>query len=128
MDGGATSMQGAFDGQAMVREVIPDLDDHLPAYTVTSEEVDHELAVLFLEQLDQNLRDLYAALEPPKPEALKRVAHSLKGVGGTLGAPEVSVLAAELELAAKAGNPARCRALIDVLAQWAAAFRSAHNI
>lgn len=121
------AMTMPFDGSTYFRGLIPDLAQRLPLFTVTEVPVDPELISLFLEQLEHNLRDVRGALAPMDSKTLQRVAHSLKGVGGTVGSPEVSVLAEELERAVAAGAQDRCRMLVDGLAQWEAAYRAVHN-
>ncbi len=51
-------------------------------------------------------------------ESLKRAAHVLKGLGGTMGAPGASVLGAELELQAERAD-ARREGLIALISAWA---------
>jgi len=120
-------MTTPFDGLGYFQSLIPNLTERLPLFTVTEVPSDPELIALFLEQLEHNLRDLRSALEPMDPKTLRRVAHLLKGVGGTLGSPEVSVLAEELEHAVAEGNQNRCQILVDGLARWEAAYRATHN-
>ena len=52
-------------------------------------------------------------------EAVTRnLAHSLEGMGGTMGFPEVSVAAAAISRAARAHDWDRCRLLQERLHQW----------
>ena len=51
-------------------------------------------------------------------ESLKRAAHVLKGLGGTMGAPGASVLGAELELQAERADTRR-DGLVALISSWA---------
>lgn len=50
-------------------------------------------------------QEIRKALEADDPEGARRLAHTLKGVSGTLGAGAVSSLAARLEAGLRAGEP-----------------------
>jgi hypothetical protein len=43
-------------------------------------------------------------------------------MGGTMGLPEISVLAQEIEFKVRDGDMERCRELSDALINWASAF------
>ena len=45
-------------------------------------------------------------------------AHSIKGMGGTLGFPEISVVGQEIEIKAMAGFPDEVQSLVEALSRW----------
>jgi HPt (histidine-containing phosphotransfer) domain-containing protein len=47
-------------------------------------------------------------------------SHSIKGMGGTMGLPEISVLGLEIEDMAKDDRMADTKPLVDALAEWMA--------
>jgi signal transduction histidine kinase/DNA-binding NarL/FixJ family response regulator/HPt (histidine-containing phosphotransfer) domain-containing protein len=75
-----------------------------------------ELVTYFLGRLPryvQGLRDAHAALDMA---ALKKQAHDLKAVGGGYGYPQLTQLAAQLEIAAKDDRGHEVAALVDEFA------------
>lgn len=58
----------------------------------------------FVERLPGRLDELCKALEEENFEDLQRLAHRLKGAGGSYGYPTLSEMAKSLELAARAGD------------------------
>ncbi len=78
-----------------------------------------ELAKLFVELCPNHLAELRAAEARADGAALERVAHTLKGAAGALGARAVLVAAQALETAVRQGDvpgtPTACAALIDAL-------------
>jgi len=106
------------DGIEIIRDVVPDLDARIDNYTVDTSEVDDELMALFIEQIQMNLDAITAAMKIVDLEELGRQAHSVKGMGGTAGLPELSVLAEELEKAVKIGKVERVAALATALEKW----------
>ncbi len=109
--------------QALVRALIPDLDERMPHYQVDTSDVDDELLQLFIGQIETNLKAMDAATGAGNWQETGRQAHSIKGMGGTAGAPELSVLAEDVERACKAQDTARYQALCTVLHQWLDGFR-----
>ena len=63
----------------------------------------------------QRAAKLVDAVADADPDAVARMAHTLKGSSSTLGAAQVAHLASELEQAAKAGDLAPAPALLDSL-------------
>ncbi|UCH62875.1 MAG: response regulator [Fidelibacterota bacterium] len=82
-----------------------------------------EMQHLFLEALKAHIDALEAsskALQTQDPDALnsiRRIAHTLKGSGGTVGFPEISAAAAELEEAEDEQIPPRLESFLTLLHQ-----------
>lgn len=71
--------------------------------------------------------ELQEGLDSSDNEKIRVAAHSIKGMGGTMGLPEISVLAQEIELTLRAGDAERCAALCKALIGWAAGFVAANS-
>lgn len=106
----------------MVRVLVPDLDGRISQFEVETFEMDDELIAAFCEELDRMSGDLRAGLNASDSDKIRVAAHSIKGMGGTMGLPEISVLAQEIELMVKAGNAERIASLCHALIDWAGAF------
>ena len=106
----------------MVREFVPDLDEKISQFEVGEIEIDDELIEAFCEELDRLSGDLQAGLDASDDEQMRLAVHSVKGMGGTMGLPEISVLAREIELTIRAGERERSRTLSQVLIAWAREF------
>jgi HPt (histidine-containing phosphotransfer) domain-containing protein len=74
-----------------------------------------EIIDLYLSERERQIADIRAAIEQCDYEALSRLAHTIKGSFGSLHAKRARARAQELEVAAKAGNAASCRAIFDNL-------------
>ena len=101
-----------------VAELIPGLDGQLDQFIVATDEVDDELVEVFIEELRRLTSDLQQGLDEGSPEMVRLAAHSIKGMGGTIGLPEISVLGLTIENAAKADRLQNARVLTDALAVW----------
>jgi len=99
-------------------DLIPDLDRRIETYRVSSEIVDEEVAQAFADQMRLIILGLHEALESKDVERLRRQGHSLQGMGGTAGVPEISVVGEELSRLAKQGDLERCRELTMRLNLW----------
>ncbi len=99
-------------------DLIPDLDVRIETYRISSESVDEEVAQAFAEQMRLLILGLHEALEGKDVERIRRAAHSLQGMGGTAGVPEISVIGEELSRLAKRGDLERCRELTVRLNLW----------
>jgi HPt (histidine-containing phosphotransfer) domain-containing protein len=71
--------------------------------------------------------EIQAGLDNSDQEMIRVAAHSIKGMGGTMGLPEISVLAQEIELTLKSGDEQRCRTLCGALIGWSADFVSGNR-
>jgi len=109
----------------MVRELIPDLEDRMAQFEVEAFDIDDELMEAFREELERLGGDLQAGLTASDDEQVRAAAHSIKGMCGTMGLPEISVLAREIEMTLRAGERERCTLLCDALITWARDFIAA---
>ncbi|MDK2776320.1 MAG: PAS domain-containing protein [Pseudomonadota bacterium] len=79
------------------------------------EQLLQQLTGIFAAEFPQRLAELSTALADGDFEALRNIAHSLKGVSGNLAATAVYRISAETESAALSHNDTACRALIGEL-------------
>jgi HPt (histidine-containing phosphotransfer) domain-containing protein len=106
----------------MVRELVPDLDGRISQFEVETFEMDDELVEAFCEELERMSGDLQTGLDSGDNEQIRVAAHSIKGMGGTMGLPEISVLAQEIEFAVRDGDMQRCAELCAALTAWSERF------
>lgn len=106
----------------MVRQIVPDVDSRMGQFQTEEFEVDDELISAFCEELERLTGDLKTGFDTGDFELTRKSAHSLKGMCGTMGFPEISVLSQEIEITLRAGRMERCaqlgRALLDWAAKW----------
>ncbi len=105
-----------------VRKLVPDLDGRISQFEVETFEMDDELITAFCEEIERMTADLQTGLDSPDPEMIRIAAHSIKGMGGTMGLPEISVMAQEIELTLRDGKMERCATLCKALISWARDF------
>jgi len=72
-----------------------------------------ELAELYVNDADLQLRALTDALESQETDRIRRIGHALKGASVSIGARPASAIFAELESAAAAGDLERIAKAID---------------
>lgn len=101
-----------------VAELIPDLAARLDPFIVDTDELDDELVEVFVDEIQRLTGELQEGLVQNDAEVLRMAAHSIKGMGGTMGLPEISVLGLEIENRAKEDRLAETQPLIDGLALW----------
>jgi HPt (histidine-containing phosphotransfer) domain-containing protein len=106
----------------MVRKLVPDLDGRIGRFEVEDFELDDELLAAFCEELERLSGDLRSGLDTSDKKKAHVAAHSIKGMGGTMGLPEISVLAQEVELTLEADQKERCEFLSKELISWARDF------
>lgn len=99
-------------------DLIPDLPERAEAFRVSSEFVDDAVLSAFEEQIALARGALRAAVSSADGAGIRQQAHSLQGMGGAAGAPEISVVGEELSRSAKEGDFARCGALAARLEDW----------
>lgn len=107
----------------MVRNLVPGLDGRISQFEVETFEMDEELIEAFCEEVDRIGGDLQSGLDESDNEKIRVAAHSMKGMSGTMGLPEISVLAQEIELTLRGGDQERCAILCESLIQWTKKFR-----
>jgi len=72
-----------------------------------------ELIDIFLREMTRNLERLRMSLEGRDGPTLERVAHTLKGSCGNLGADAMSKMCAQLQSVARGGNWSLARDLVE---------------
>lgn len=103
-------------------DLIPDLKERAENFRVSGEFLDDAILAAFERQMVSAGKALKAALETADAAGIRCQAHSLQGLGGAAGAPEISVVGEELSRAAKEGDFALCAALTARLADWSGSF------
>lgn len=83
-----------------------------------------ELIDIFLKEQAQHLSRLRQAFDARNAAVLERVAHTMKGSCGNLGARELSRVCAELQGVAKTGDWPRAEALVVRIEKDAVAVES----
>lgn len=106
-----------------VEELIPDVAARLDPFTVATDELDDELLEVFTDEIQRLTSELKEALAQNDGETMRLAAHSIKGMGGTIGLPEISVLGLEIENRVKEGRLIETQPLIDGLASWVETFQ-----
>jgi HPt (histidine-containing phosphotransfer) domain-containing protein len=106
-----------------VAELIPDLAARLDPYIVDTDEIDDELVEVFMDEIRRLTGELQAGIAHGDGDGIRMAAHSIKGMGGTMGLPEISVLGLEIENIAKEDRLADIGPLVDALADWLRTFQ-----
>lgn len=101
-----------------VTDLIPELEARKVQFMVSTEEMDDELIEVFIEELQRLVGELQQGFSGNDPEMIRMAAHSIKGMGGTIGLPEISVLGLEIENTAKEDRMPDAGPLITALASW----------
>lgn len=99
---------------------IPDLDTRSEGFVTDLNVVDEELLDLFVEEINRAVQGLIETVERQDEMGIREHAHTLQGMGGTVGAPEISVLGEELSARARVGDFAKCRHLLAAFQGWRA--------
>ncbi|MCC5845312.1 MAG: SpoIIE family protein phosphatase [Verrucomicrobia bacterium] len=103
---------------------IPDLDMRAEGFITDLNVVDDELLALFVEEINRAVQGLIQAVSDENETGIREQAHTLQGMGGTVGAPEISVLGEELSLRAQKGDYSGCRHLVASFQGWQAEWTS----
>lgn len=101
-----------------LRNIIPALEQRLAVYQVVDEPPDAETREVFTSYLDESLVALDLAMKLGDMASIARRGHALKGMGGAVGAPEISVLGEQLEKTADDGNREYAGRLVMGLLEW----------
>ncbi|MBN2684843.1 MAG: Hpt domain-containing protein [Pontiellaceae bacterium] len=110
---------GGFPGSIdWVAELIPDLESKLEPFVVDTDETDDELVEIFIEELSRLTGELSEGLADNDAQKIRESAHSIKGMGGTLGLPEISVVGWTIENVAKEGRLSDAMPLVSSLSDW----------
>ena len=103
-------------------ELVPDMGARVAPFTVDTEEVDDELVGIFIEEIRRLTGELQDGLSRSDYETVRLASHSIKGMGGTMGLPEISVIGLEIENLAKDERLPDAEPLVTALAAWMAGF------
>ena len=110
---------GGFPGNtAWIAELIPDLDSKMEQFVVDSNEVDDELVEIFIEELTRLAGELCEGLANNDAQMIRGSAHSIKGMGGTIGLPGISVVGLTIENMAKEERLGDAKPLVASLSDW----------
>jgi HPt (histidine-containing phosphotransfer) domain-containing protein len=99
-------------------EVIADLATRSLEDTRDTSEMDEELLAIFDDYVRTIIPELLLAVTGRRESDIRTHAHSLTGMGGTVGVPTLSVVGRELGAAAKRGDYGHCRVLAEGLNTW----------
>lgn len=99
-------------------DLIPDLAERSETFRTSSKSISEKILRVFAEQMRLTIRTLQKAVEAGDEDGIRRQAHSLQGMGGTAGVPEISVVGEELSRFAKQGDLEHCRELTVRLDCW----------
>lgn len=113
---------------AVFLDLIPEIVARAEAFRVSSEFVDDAVCAAFERQMALTLAELQIASNAGDEAGIRRQAHSLQGMGGAAGAPEISVVGEELSRSAREYDFARCVALVARLADWSALQRVSERV
>lgn len=105
---------------SMIRDLVHNFDERLTRYQVEYDDSNDDLLALFFEQIVASNLEIKSSLTAHHLAEIAKAAHTVKGMGGTVGAPEISLLGEEIESAAKANDLSRCKNLARLLEQWLA--------
>ena len=101
-----------------VEKLIPNVADQLDQFVVETDELDEELVEVFITEIQRLTAELQEGVRNNDAEMVRMAAHSIKGMGGTIGLPEISVLGLEIEKRAKEDRPQEAGPMVDALADW----------
>ncbi len=77
-----------------------------------------ELRGLFISEMNERISDLNEQVQAGNIEETRKIAHKIRGAGGTYGFVEVSEYGATIEEAAKANNWDPIKSGLDDLKNW----------
>ncbi len=98
--------------------LIPNLVQRSEGFRSDMDVVDEELLELFASEIRVAVDGLEIALNANDEQSIRHHAHTLHGMGGAAGAPEISTVGETLSAAAKSGDMETCRKLTEALRGW----------
>jgi hypothetical protein len=99
-------------------DLIPDIAARAERYRGDLDVTDPAIRAMFSGDVLDLVACLSEACSRRDETTIRDKGHSLEGMGGTMGFPEISVAGGELSQAARARDWARCQELADRLARW----------
>jgi HPt (histidine-containing phosphotransfer) domain-containing protein len=106
--------------RALFVDRVRDLDSRACGYRVNTDLLDDGIFGVFVAELHKGIAACEAAVAAREEAELRRRGHSIEGMGGTIGLPELSVVGEEIGRAAKGHTWDRCALLVAGLRQWLA--------
>lgn len=97
---------------------VPSLESRSEQFIVNTDEIDEELVEIFIEELKRLGGELAEGMALEDSSMIQAAAHSVKGMGGTVGLPEVSVIALEIENLALKDALKEAAPMINALIEW----------
>ena len=116
--GGGVTRVAAAAARSLFVSLIPDLVQQSHEYIVDTDVIDAEILELFADKMRATADALTVACARHDVQVVRDKGHSLEGMGGTLGFPEISVVGRELSQAARSGDWSRCAAFAERLSRW----------
>lgn len=110
-------------GQRWFGGLIPDLEARSGDFETDLNVLDEELLQLFYEQIVVSVEEVRQGIGAADAKQIRESAHSLQGMGGVVGAPEISVLGVAFSEAAIAEDWCRCGELLTALEGWQGEWR-----
>ena len=101
-----------------VSDLIPDLESSLAPYVVEVDEIDDELLSIFVDEMHRLKGQLQEAVIQKDMQEVRIAAHSIKGMGGTVGIPELSVFGEKLGSLAKNDQLNEIESFVNGMADW----------
>lgn len=98
--------------------LVEDLERRAPEFATDMDVLDTELLHLFHEQIDLSVQEIEEGIRERNEQKVRGAAHNIQGMGGVVGAPEISVLGEEFSAAAIHQQWARCGDLLNALQGW----------
>ena len=92
-----------MDDKNLIVTIDPDLEDLIPG---------------FLENRNNDIRNLKTASAKNDFDTLRSIGHSLKGVGGGYGFDTITEIGAEIEASAKSGDIEKINASVTALEEY----------
>ena len=96
-----------------IYKLIPDLGNQLAPYTVDTDEIDEELMSIFMDEMQRLKSQLQTAVAQKDMQEVRVAAHSIKGMGGTVGLPELSVFGEKLGFLAREDQTSEVEAFVE---------------
>jgi len=109
----ATSLAATWFG-----DLVDQLEKQAESYQTDLDIMDPEVLELFAEEIREAVAGLQLSVDQRDEQAVRRYAHTLQGMGGTAGAPEISVVGRELSDAAKQNDFERIATFTRALEGW----------
>ncbi|WP_108651353.1 response regulator [Dongshaea marina] len=101
--------------QPQVREHKWEIPERVESSLATQGERFRAIVEKFIPRLEQKVSEMANALEAKESQQLSELAHWLKGAGGSVGFELFTEPAAELEVAAKHSEWAKCQQLLEII-------------